>query len=65
MKPAAFAEWIFRLLGAVPGDTFADLFPGSGAITRAWHLYTSHGATGRTPSRLQEAQKRLHTLKEE
>lgn len=40
-KPAAFARWIFQLLGAAPGDTFDDLFPGSGAIGRAWHAYTT------------------------
>lgn len=38
-KPAAFCRWIFDLLGAQPGDTLDDLFPGSGAITRAWHTY--------------------------
>ncbi|OHV39689.1 hypothetical protein BBK14_13540 [Parafrankia soli] len=40
-KPAAFARWIFQLLGAAPGDSLDDLFPGSGAITRAWHAYTT------------------------
>lgn len=41
MKPAAFASWLFSLLGALPGDQLADIFPGSGAIARAWGLYTS------------------------
>jgi hypothetical protein len=40
-KPAAFCRWIFTLLGAAPGDSLDDLFPGSGAITRAWALFTS------------------------
>jgi len=40
MKPPAFAQWLFLLLNARPGDTLDDLFPGSGAITRAWHLFT-------------------------
>jgi hypothetical protein len=35
-KPDAFAEWIIDLLGAEPGDTLADLFPGSGVISAAW-----------------------------
>jgi hypothetical protein len=39
-KPAAVCRWIFRLLGAGPGDTLDDLFPGSGAVTRAWAVYT-------------------------
>jgi len=39
-KPAAFCRWVFTLLGAEPGDTLDDLFPGSGAVTRAWAAYT-------------------------
>ena len=35
-KPIAFAAWLFDALGAAPGDTLADLFPGSGVISRAW-----------------------------
>lgn len=35
-KPVSFCNWLFRWLGAEPGDDFADLFPGSGAVTRAW-----------------------------
>lgn len=41
MKPAAFCEWMFRLLGAARGDELVDLFPGSGAVGRAWRLFTS------------------------
>lgn len=41
MKPAAFCEWMFRLLGASRLDRLDDLFPGSGAVGRAWRLYTS------------------------
>jgi hypothetical protein len=48
VKPARFAFWLFDLLGARPGDDFADLFPGSGGIGRAWAIYASapgvHGA---------------------
>ena len=43
-KPAAFCAWIFALLGAAPGDTLDDLFPGSGAITRAWAAWTAAAA---------------------
>lgn len=35
-KPEAFAVWLFGLLGLQPGDTFDDLFPGSGLMGRAW-----------------------------
>lgn len=55
MKPAAFCEWVFRLLGLTIGDELVDLFPGSGAVTRAWNLYTSHPTSGATPSRLSHA----------
>lgn len=48
MKPAGFCEWLFRQLGAMRGDTLDDLFPGSGAVTRAWKMYT------REPSRVDE-----------
>lgn len=39
-KPAAFCRWVFDLLGAAPGDQLDDLFPGSGAVTRAWAAFT-------------------------
>lgn len=38
-KPAAFARWMFNLLGAAPGDSLDDLYPGSGGIRRAWAAY--------------------------
>lgn len=45
MKPPAFAEWMFRLLGAQEGDSLDDLFPGSGAIGEAWRRYADPQAT--------------------
>lgn len=58
MKPPAFAEWMFRQLGASRGDRLDDLFPGSGAIRRSWIRYTeSSVAIGR--SRRQENGGRL------
>lgn len=38
-KPEAFAHWVFGMLGAEPGDEFVDLFPGSGAVTKAWESW--------------------------
>lgn len=35
-KPEAFCVWLFGLLGMLPGDDLADLFPGTGIIGRAW-----------------------------
>ena len=43
-KPAGFARWVFELLGATHGDELDDLFPGSGAIARAWDIYTGRAA---------------------
>lgn len=40
-KPAAFAYWLFDLLGALPGDELVDLFPGSGGVARAWRYYST------------------------
>ena len=47
--------WMFRQLGLLRGDELVDLFPGSGAVTRAWQLYTSASRSGELPSRLAEA----------
>ena len=46
MKPAGFCEWVFKLLGATVGDELDDLFPGSGAVARAWALFTGEDAAG-------------------
>lgn len=35
-KPAAFCCWMFDMLGALPGDSLDDLFPGTGIVGRAW-----------------------------
>jgi hypothetical protein len=43
-KPAAFCRWLFDLLGAATADTLDDLFPGSGAVARAWNAYITSTA---------------------
>ena len=43
-KPAAFSRWVFDLLGALPGDEFVDVFPGSGGVGRAWLAYCPESA---------------------
>lgn len=35
-KPEAFCFWLFDVLNIGPGDVLVDLFPGSGAVGRAW-----------------------------
>ena len=42
VKPDAFCFWLFEVLGLFPDDTFVDLFPGSGAVTRAWEYWRRH-----------------------
>lgn len=40
-KPAAFCEWLFAGMGLTPDDEFFDLFPGSGAVGRAWESWAT------------------------
>ncbi len=35
-KPEALCHWVFEMAGAELGDELVDLFPGTGAVTRAW-----------------------------
>lgn len=50
-KPVAFCAWLFDLLGMVPGDQLVDLFPGSGAVTRAWRELSSRARDDGVASR--------------
>lgn len=38
-KPDAFCYWLFQVFGIDRGDELVDLYPGSGAVTRAWHKW--------------------------
>jgi hypothetical protein len=38
-KPEEFCYWIFEVLGMELEDEFVDLFPGSGAVGRAWEKW--------------------------
>lgn len=40
-KPEPFCVWLFQMLGMRHDDEFVDLFPGSGAVTRAWEKWRS------------------------
>lgn len=35
-KPAVFCDWLFDLLGMLPGDELLDLYPGSGGVAESW-----------------------------
>ena len=39
VKPERVCHWLFEFLGMERGDVFDDIFPGSGAVTRAWTSY--------------------------
>jgi len=38
-KPDAFSWWLFAAAGLGPDDDLEDLYPGSGAVSRAWDLW--------------------------
>lgn len=42
-KPERFCFWLFNALGLRPGDTFCDLFAGSGGVARAWTQWCALG----------------------
>lgn len=35
-KPEAVCHWAFEMVGAHPDDELSDLYPGTGAVTKAW-----------------------------
>jgi hypothetical protein len=39
-KPQGFSWWLFENAGLRPTDDFVDLFPGSGAVSRAWAAWS-------------------------
>lgn len=44
MKPETFCYWVFNdLLGLRAGDECVDLYPGSGAVAKAWERYQRQG----------------------
>jgi hypothetical protein len=38
-KPEAVCHWAFEIVGAQRGDDLVDLYPGSGAVGRAWESW--------------------------
>lgn len=64
-KPRAFCLWLFHALGARAGDTFSDLYPGTGNATDAWRTFQLQPelppatATGRAQTRVRIVASRL------
>ena len=42
-KPEAVCRWAFELVGAEQGDELVDLYPGTGAVSRAWERWSTEG----------------------
>ena len=42
-KPDNFCFWLFQVWNAQEGDELCDLFPGSGAVGRAWGRFMQQG----------------------
>jgi hypothetical protein len=40
-KPERVCHWLFEVMGCEPQDTLCDLYPGSGAVARAWESWRS------------------------
>ncbi len=49
-KPERVCHWAFELVGAQPEDELVDLFPGSGAVTRAWATWRKQLELPQVPS---------------
>jgi hypothetical protein len=47
-KPETFTHWVLRCLGVQPEDEFVDLFPGSGAVTKAYERWIAQQPLGLT-----------------
>lgn len=40
-KPEAVCRWLFEVMGCEPDDELHDLFPGTGAVGRAWEAWSA------------------------
>ena len=45
-KPEKFCFWLFEAMGLRPEDELHDLFPGSGAVQRAWEKWSNREPAG-------------------
>jgi hypothetical protein len=45
-KPEAFAHWVFASAGLTREDNLYDIYPGSGAIGKAWESYVPGPTVG-------------------
>lgn len=45
-KPENVCRWLFEVAGCEPDDELTDLFPGTGAVTRAWDNWANQLVLG-------------------
>jgi hypothetical protein len=59
-KPVPFCKWMFAWLGAQPGDSLDDIFPGSGQVGRAWEEWQASPSLeiARSPAAEKRAERR-------
>jgi hypothetical protein len=48
-KPDAVCRWLFEVMGCQPDDDLVDLYPGSGAVGRAWSSWATQLALPTEP----------------
>lgn len=58
-KPIRFCAWLFNLLGMLPGDELVDVFPGSGAVGRAWRVLSPRTSAALSPETRQLVRQRI------
>lgn len=46
VKPQKVCRWLFEAVGAEPTDELVDVYPGSGAVTRAWEKWKADVESG-------------------
>lgn len=49
-KPERVCHWLFEMMGCEPEDELDDLFPGTGAVTRAWDSWRSQRTLFEVPA---------------
>lgn len=49
-KPDRVCRWLFEVMGCEPEDELHDLFPGTGAVTRAWESWCNQRTLFEVPA---------------
>lgn len=49
-KPERVCHWLFEVMGCEPEDDLDDLFPGTGAVTRAWESWRNQRTLFEVPA---------------